>query len=168
MRHAKAESTQPETTMLHPKAVHVVETLLSSSATESAETINYATDATVTTDKKTTKHAFNLLEHEIKNPLAAIQTNQELLSDQLHFLVKQHEQGSLVQTADYRGKHPVAQTLGIAIHITNYSLESLSHIGEIFTNVRQLTGLFRKQEVGMLNAKATYKTVRLKKWCFKP
>ena len=168
MRHAKAESTQPETTMLHPKAVHVVETLLSSSATESAETINYATDASVKTDAKTTKHAFNLLEHEIKNPLAAIQTNQELLLDQLHFLVAEHEQGSLVQTADYRGKHPVAQTLGIAIHITNYSLESLSHIGEIFTNVRQLTGLFRKQEVGMLNAKATYKTVRLKKWCFKP
>jgi C4-dicarboxylate-specific signal transduction histidine kinase len=41
----------------------------------------------------------------------------------------------------------------------------LHHIGEVFTNVRQLTGLFRKQDVDNPNTpiKPTYKMVRLKR-----
>jgi signal transduction histidine kinase len=145
----QAESNKPEikkTKVLHPKANHVIETLLSASGCESIETINYATDASVKTDTKTTKHAFNLLEHEIKNPLAAIQTNQELLLDQLAFLAQQEKQGNVHPTAEYKGKQTISQMLGISIHITQYSLQSLTHIGEVFKKVREATGLLRGAE----------------------
>lgn len=141
----------------------MIETLLSASGCESIETINYATNASVEADTKTTKHAFNLLEHEIKNPLAAIQTNQELLLDQLEFLVQQEKQGNVLQADEYKGKQAISQMLGISVHITQYSLQSLTHIGEVFTNVRQLTGLFHKQDIGTANTKPAYKAVRLKK-----
>jgi signal transduction histidine kinase len=141
----QAESNKPEikgSKALYPKATHVIETLLSSSGNEPTETINYATNASVEADTKTTKHAFNLLEHEIKNPLAAIQTNQELLLNQLEFLDQEDRQNHILQAPDYKGTHKLCQTLGIAINITQYSLQSLTHIGETFKKVRQATGLF--------------------------
>jgi len=141
----QAESNKPEikeSKVLYPKATHVIETLLSASSNEPTETINYATDASIETDTKTTKHAFNLLEHEIKNPLAAIQTNQELLLDQLEFLAQQEKQGNVHQT----GKQTLSQILSVSIHITQYSLQSLTHIGEVFKKVREATGLLRGAE----------------------
>ena len=145
----QAESNKPEikeSQGLYPKASHVIETLLSASGNEPTETINYATYASIEADTKTTKHAFNLLEHEIKNPLAAIQTNQELLLDQLEFLVQQEKQGNVYQTVEYKGKQTLSQILGVSIHITQYSLQSLAHIGEVFKKVREATGLLRGAE----------------------
>ena len=145
----QAESNKPEikgSKALYPKATHVIETLLSSSGNEPTETINYATNASVEADTKTTKHAFNLLEHEIKNPLAAIQTNQELLLNQLEFLDQEDRQNHILQAPDYKGTHKLCQTLGIAINITQYSLQSLTHIGEVFKKVREATGLLSGAE----------------------
>ena len=142
------ESNQPQiasSEVFHPKATHVVETLLSSTANDIATTTNDTKENSVKTDTPTTHHAFNLLEHELKNPLAAIQTNQELLLEQLEFLDHQDQQGFILQSLDDNRRYKLCQVLAFALNTTQYSLKSLASIGEIFKQVRQATGLLSKQ-----------------------
>lgn len=135
----------------HPKANHVIETLLGTGADKTnsiaTQIINPTTTAhshaRVSKDTKITQHAFNLLEHEIKNPLAAIQTNQELLSDQLDFLNQETAAGRIIQTPAYQAKLSVEQILGVTKSITQLSLQSVKHIGDVFEKVRQATGIFK-------------------------
>jgi signal transduction histidine kinase len=114
---------------LYPKGSRVIQTLQSNS-TNKGSTEPSVGGAT---------HAFNLLEHEIKNPLAAIQINQELLLEQLALLDEAEAQGHIMQTAGYKGQHKLCQILAIAMNIAQYSLQSLSHIAKVFKQVRQKT-----------------------------
>jgi signal transduction histidine kinase len=151
---------------LYPKANHVIETLLGTGADKTSsvatQVINPTTTAhshaRISTDKKATQHAFNLLEHEIKNPLAAIQINQELLSDQLHLLNQQTLAGHIIQTPQYQAKLSAEQILGVSKSITQLSLQSVKHIGDVFEKVRLATGIF-KQDTGKAAASLSQQAI---------